>query len=183
MNRLTNKNKLSIEYQELSKQVDQAKIDLNTRLIKIISMTDIIFKFAIVEKNYKLTGRNYECDYLSVSLQDLQLFEIQLSDLRKNHLEPCQKIIDMLSQDQDVSNTDVHVCSPDYGAHFYVGLIKESGIKYFVSYESYDDENDATFRLKIPLDKCDKDSLIICMKKIKDFISTSTVNMVRNVVN
>ncbi len=60
--------------------------------------------------------------------------------------------------------------APDYGAHFYVGLIVEEGNKYFVSYETFKNLDTSTFKFKIPIDICDQNSLLVCLIKLKELI-------------
>ncbi|XWV26717.1 putative orfan [Tupanvirus soda lake] len=139
------------------------------------------FNFNIIKKT--------ETHYLTITLSDAQLsnislFEIELSDLRKNHEEKCQTIIDALSNNNTCQNTYIHVCSPDYGAHFYIGMISEGGKRYFVSCESFKNENDTTFKIKIPIDMCDQNSLINIMGKIKELIiDCATMNICGDIAN
>lgn len=137
------------------------------------------FVFSIIKKK----GHFSFHDYLIITMNDFSIYEIELSDLRKNHLDNCEQIINALLNNLVDKNIYNHVCSPDYGAHFYIGLVNENNIIYFVSLETYENENCHTFKFKIPIKMCDRESIILSFKKIKDLVKNSKTIIAKDITN
>jgi hypothetical protein len=140
-------------------------------------MESIHFKFSVVEKSLvqSIFSTEKKSYYLIITLSDMSIFEVRLTELYLKHLDKCDQFIDTfysttISGKRVCENIYVPICFPDYMVQYYIGIVFENNEQFFVLCEMFHNE-DTSFKLKIPIIMCDKNSLTDSMKKFKELIN------------
>ena len=112
-----------------------------------------------VEKYGRINNENKLCIWLNDGTDKQLLFTVKIEP----QLARCAKMYHAV-KNNIWENINCHVCSPDYGAHYYLSTVTDAtGQKFITVSEFYvfsEEETETSFNLTLPWDKCDKVSFL-----------------------